>query len=221
MTRHEALFSGLIYNEEGEPVQTTSVGDEACYAIPEGDFLRHIDAIEVDRQIVHHLKERFMAIKDVLIEGMMHMIGSDDPFSRAAIVQGLENMERILRKFETARTLVPGPVIEDAEDAKIGIIAYGTTEYAVQEARDRLADSGVPTSFLRLRALPINDDVTSFIDRHDRIYVVELNRDGQMHSILISELPEQATKLKSVAYLDGMPLTAHRVVDAILAEEQK
>ena len=96
MTRHEPLFSGLIYNEEGEPVQTTSVGDEACYAIPEDDFLRHIDAIEVDRQIVHHLKERFMAMKDVLIEGMLQMIGSDDPFSRAAVVQGLENMERIL-----------------------------------------------------------------------------------------------------------------------------
>jgi hypothetical protein len=96
MTQHVALFSGLIYNEEGEPVQTTSVGDEACYAIPEGDFLRHIEAIEVDRQIVHHLKERFMAMKDVLVEGMMQMIGSDDPFSRAAIVQSLENMERIL-----------------------------------------------------------------------------------------------------------------------------
>jgi 2-oxoglutarate ferredoxin oxidoreductase subunit alpha len=133
----------------------------------------------------------------------------------------VENMDRILRKFDTARSLVPRPVIEDVEDADFGIIAYGTTEYAVQEARDRLANSGLKTSFLRLRALPINDEVSSFVERYDRVYVVEMNRDSQMHNILITEMPELATKLKSVAYLDGMPLTARRVVEAILAEEQK
>lgn len=133
----------------------------------------------------------------------------------------VENMDRILRKFDTARSLVPRPVIEDVEDADFGIIAYGTTEYAVQEARDRLANSGLKTSFLRLRALPINDEVPSFVERYDRVYVVEMNRDSQMHNILITEMPELATKLKSVAYLDGMPLTARRVVEAILAEEQK
>jgi 2-oxoglutarate ferredoxin oxidoreductase subunit alpha len=133
----------------------------------------------------------------------------------------VENMDRILRKFETARTLVPGPVIDDVEDTEIGIIAFGTTEYAVQEARDRLADSGMATNYLRLRALPINDEVAAFVERHDRVYVVELNRDGQMHSILLAELPQLATKLKSLAYLDGMPLTARRVVDAIKAKEQE
>jgi 2-oxoglutarate ferredoxin oxidoreductase subunit alpha len=133
----------------------------------------------------------------------------------------VENMDRILRKFETARTLVPRPIIEEDENAEIGIIAFGTTKYAIQEARDRLASSGISTSFLRLRALPINDEVGSFVERYDRVYVVELNRDGQMHDILLTELPEQATKLKSIAYLDGMPLTAGRVVEAILNEEQK
>ena len=133
----------------------------------------------------------------------------------------VENMDRILRKFETARSLVPGPVIDEVEDAEIGIIAFGTTEYAVQEARDRLADSGMATSYLRLRALPMNDEVAAFVERHDRVYVVELNRDGQMHSILLAELPQLATKLKSLAYLDGMPLTARRVVDAIKAKEQE
>jgi 2-oxoglutarate ferredoxin oxidoreductase subunit alpha len=133
----------------------------------------------------------------------------------------VENMDRILRKFETARTLVPRPIIEEDDNTEIGIIAFGSTEYAVQEARDRLASNGVSTSFLRLRALPINDEVGSFVERHERIYVVELNRDGQMHNILLTELPEQATKLKSIAYLDGMPLTPRRVVEAILAEEQK
>jgi 2-oxoglutarate ferredoxin oxidoreductase subunit alpha len=133
----------------------------------------------------------------------------------------VENMDRILRKFETARTLVPRPIVEENENAEIGIIAYGSTQYAVQEARDRLAGNGLPTSFLRLRALPINDEVKSFVERYDRVYVIELNRDGQMHDILLTELPDQATKLKSIAYLDGMPLTARRVVEAILAEEQK
>ncbi len=133
----------------------------------------------------------------------------------------VENMDRILRKFDTARKLVPAPVIDEVEGAEIGIIAYGTTEYAVQEARDRLAADGILTSSCRLRALPINEDVGAFVEAHERVYVVELNRDGQMHGILITEMPEMATKLKSLAYLDGMPLTARRVVEAIMAEEQE
>ncbi|MFN2207001.1 MAG: 2-oxoacid:acceptor oxidoreductase subunit alpha [Candidatus Promineifilaceae bacterium] len=133
----------------------------------------------------------------------------------------VQNMDRILRKFETARTLVPGPIIDEVEGAEIGIIAFGTTNYAVEEARDRLAGDGTATSYCRLRALPINEEVAAFVEAHERVYVVELNRDGQMHSILITEMPEMATKLKSVAYLDGMPLTARRVVEAIVAEEQE
>jgi 2-oxoglutarate ferredoxin oxidoreductase subunit alpha len=133
----------------------------------------------------------------------------------------VQNMDRILRKFETARTLVPGPIIDEVEGAEIGIIAFGTTNYAVEEARDRLAGDGTATSYCRLRALPINEEVAAFVEAHERVYVVELNRDGQMHSILITEMPEMATKLKSTAYLDGMPLTARRVVEAIMAEEQE
>ncbi len=132
----------------------------------------------------------------------------------------LKNMDRLMRKFETASKLVPTPVIDEAADAEIGIIAYGSTDYAVQEARDRLAEEGTATSYMRLRALPFNEEVKAFIERHDRSYVVELNRDGQMHSVLLMELPEVATKLRSVAYLDGMPLTARRVVEAIKDKEQ-
>ena len=132
----------------------------------------------------------------------------------------VKNMDRILRKFDTARKLVPGPVIDEVEGAEIGIIAFGTTDYAVQEARDRLAADGIQSSYLRLRALPINDEVGDFIERHDRVYVVELNRDGQMYSILASELPEVAGRLVNLAYLDGMALTPRRVVDAIKAKEQ-
>ncbi len=125
------------------------------------------------------------------------------------------NMARLARKFDTAREMVPAPIVDEMDDANIGIIAYGTTEYAIEEARDRLAADGVPTSFMRIRALPINDDVADFIGRYERIYVIELNRDGQMRTILASELPELATKLISLAHLDGLPLTARWVEEAL------
>jgi 2-oxoglutarate ferredoxin oxidoreductase subunit alpha len=125
------------------------------------------------------------------------------------------NMLRLNRKFDTARTMVPGPVADEVEGSEIGIIAYGTTRYAIEEARDRLAAAGLKTSFLRLRALPINDEVKEFVGRYRRVYVIELNRDGQMHKILQTEMPELATRLISLAHLDGMPLTAHWVVEAI------
>jgi 2-oxoglutarate ferredoxin oxidoreductase subunit alpha len=127
----------------------------------------------------------------------------------------LQNMERLGRKFETARELVPGPVVDNVEGASIGIIAFGTTRYAIEEARDRLTADGFKTSFLRLRALPVNGEVREFIARHDKVYVIEMNRDGQMHAILQTEVPELATKLVSLAYLDGLPLTARWVVEAI------
>ncbi len=132
------------------------------------------------------------------------------------------NMARLVRKFDTARTLVPRPVIDEVEGAKYGIIAYGTTEPAIEEARDRLTAGGVPTSFMRLRALPINDEVEAFIARHDHVYVIEMNRDGQMHTLLRSELPGVAMKLESLAMLDGMPLTARWLVETLKdAEEER
>ena len=133
----------------------------------------------------------------------------------------LQNMDRLQRKFNTARELVPAPVIDKSDEAKIGIIAFGTTKFAIDEARDRLAADGTPTSFLRLRALPINDTVKEFVAEHDRVYVIELNRDGQVHNILQTEMPEMATKLVSLAHLDGMPLTARWVTEAILDNEDK
>jgi 2-oxoglutarate ferredoxin oxidoreductase subunit alpha len=131
------------------------------------------------------------------------------------------NMARLARKFDTARTLVPGPVIDEVAGATIAIVAYGTTGPAIEEARDRLAAASTPTNFMRLRALPINDEVAAFIGRHDRVYVVEMNRDGQMHTLLRSELPGLATRLESLSLIDGMPLTARWVVEAITAAEQE
>ncbi|NKQ35285.1 MAG: 2-oxoacid:acceptor oxidoreductase subunit alpha [Chloroflexi bacterium] len=131
------------------------------------------------------------------------------------------NMARLQRKWETARQLVPGPVVDETAGAEIGILAYGTTLYAIEEARDRLAEQGVKTSFMRLRALPVNDEVRSFIEKYERVYVIELNRDGQLHAILQSELADLATRLISLAHLDGMPLTARWVVEAINAQSSE
>lgn len=129
-------------------------------------------------------------------------------------------MDRIKHKFETARTLVPGPLLDEMDGAKIGIISYGTTLPAIEEARDRLSAAGMATNFMRLRALPINHEVREFVARHDRVYVIEMNRDGQMHSILTLEMPDLATRLKSIAYLDGMPLTARWIVETMQQKEQ-
>jgi hypothetical protein len=96
MSTRQPFFAGLVYNEEGQPVQVAQVGDEPCYAIPDGDFLRHVEAITVDRQAIALLKERLMPLKDALVEGVLQMTGSGDPFSRAAVEMGLENMERLL-----------------------------------------------------------------------------------------------------------------------------
>ncbi|MCS7067140.1 MAG: 2-oxoacid:acceptor oxidoreductase subunit alpha [Meiothermus sp.] len=129
-------------------------------------------------------------------------------------------MARLAHKFTTARSLVPEPAVELHPSAKVGIIAYGTTRYAIEEARDRLARQ-LPTSFLRLRALPMGQAVREFVAAHERVYVIELNRDGQLHSILQNEMPEYAARLFSVAHLDGLPLTAEWVQKRLLQEEAR
>jgi 2-oxoglutarate/2-oxoacid ferredoxin oxidoreductase subunit alpha len=130
--------------------------------------------------------------------------------------------DRVKAKFETARGLVPPPLIEiDAPDSKVGIIAFGSTDLAIEEARDKLRERHqIETNFMRIRALPFSPEVRQFIEQHDRLYVVELNRDGQLHQILKIEFPELATRLVSVAHLDGLPLTARWVRESILAKEE-
>ena len=132
------------------------------------------------------------------------------------------NMMRLKRKYDTARSLVPKPVLSTMRGAEIGIIAYGSTEAAVEEARELLKqEKGPKSNFLRLRALPCTAEVLNFIGKHNRIYIVEANRDGQLHQILSATLPEQAAKFRSVAHSDGLPLTAKWVKDAILNQEAK
>jgi 2-oxoglutarate ferredoxin oxidoreductase subunit alpha len=125
------------------------------------------------------------------------------------------NMLRLARKFETARKLVPGPVIDEVEGARIGIISMGSNHPAIVEARARLRDQQIETSYLRVRALPINDEVRAFVEKYDKVYVVENNRDGQLYEILLVELHQVGNKLISVAKCDGLPLSARWITEQI------
>jgi 2-oxoglutarate ferredoxin oxidoreductase subunit alpha len=131
------------------------------------------------------------------------------------------NMERLNRKFEIARKMVPKPKIYRMDNAKIGIIAFGSTDPSVREARDCLVESDIPTDYLQLRALPLCQEVIDFVRDHERVYIIEMNRDGQLHQIISLDIPECATSLISLTQNDGLPLTAAWVENSILAEERK
>jgi len=133
------------------------------------------------------------------------------------------NMERLNRKFETARSFVPRPEITKGENARIGILGYGTSHWAITESRDQLRDEyHIETDYLRLRAFPFTREVHDFIEQHDRIYVVEQNRDAQMLSLLKLDLkPELTTRLRSLAHLNGLPLDARSVTDELSSMEGK
>jgi 2-oxoglutarate ferredoxin oxidoreductase subunit alpha len=129
---------------------------------------------------------------------------------------------RLKKKYETAKDLVPKPEIEKVKGATVGIISYGSSVPAVDEARSLLKkDPGLKTDFLRLKALPCTSEVYDFVEKHERTYVVEANRDGQLRQILTILMPEQATKLRSASHGDGLSLTAKWVIQAILAQEKK
>jgi 2-oxoglutarate ferredoxin oxidoreductase subunit alpha len=132
----------------------------------------------------------------------------------------VENMERLNRKFETARTLIPRPVVDRVKGAAFGIIAYGTTDACIVEGRDLLRDEGIKTSYLRLRALPFEETTHEFLAEYERVYVVENNTDGQMAKLLCMEFPELAARVIPLAHSDGLPLTARWMVEAILEKEQ-
>ena len=128
-------------------------------------------------------------------------------------------MDRLARKLETGRGLLPVPLIE-GDSAELGILAYGSSHHATVEARDILAAEGTQTDYLRLRALPADPAVADFVAGHSRVYVVDQNRDGQMQQILQVELgPELAARLRSVRHYDGLPLFAADLVEAIRLAE--
>jgi len=131
------------------------------------------------------------------------------------------NLDRLARKHDYARTIVPGPVVDSVEGAQVGLISYGTNDPAVQEARDLLKAMGVSTSYLRLRALPLERKLPEFIKTHQRVYVVENNLDGQMHALIQLHDPAEAGRILSIAKCDGLPLTACWVSESVLTREAK
>jgi 2-oxoglutarate ferredoxin oxidoreductase subunit alpha len=130
------------------------------------------------------------------------------------------NLERLDRKFEHARTLVPAPVVDEVQGAAIGLIAYGSTDPGIVEARAMLAARGVKTSYLRLKALPTTTAFNEFVARHPRVYVVENNFDGQMTKILQTEVPQHAGRITAITHCDGLPLTARWIAQAIVEQER-
>ena len=134
----------------------------------------------------------------------------------------VRNLDRLSRKFDTARTMVPGPVVQNEPEARAGIIAFGSSHWAVEESRDQLREeTGLKTSYLRLRGYPFTPEVDEFIRRHDRVYVVEQNRDAQMRSLLLMDGdPALATRLRSVLHYNGLPIDARSITDAIQQQER-
>jgi 2-oxoglutarate ferredoxin oxidoreductase subunit alpha len=129
------------------------------------------------------------------------------------------NMERLQRKMEGSRTLLPAPEVDDA-GRPAAVMAYGTTHHAVVEARDLLAERGQPVDYLRIRGLPLHPLVRDFIRRHERVYLVEQNRDGQMEALLRAELPgELCDRLRGVRHVNGVPIDAEVIVEPVVDGE--
>jgi len=127
------------------------------------------------------------------------------------------NMDRLARKFETARNALPAPVVDESTRSAIGLIAFGSTHAAVLEAREALAAAGRPVDYLRVRALPLSDEVAAFVARHERVYVVEQNRDGQVYDIVRLALPADLVgRVHSIRHYDGQPIPAPAITAPLL-----
>jgi 2-oxoglutarate ferredoxin oxidoreductase subunit alpha len=129
-------------------------------------------------------------------------------------------LDRLRKKFDTARKFVPKPIVERERGVKTGIVCYGSSYEPVREARDRLKARGLRTNHMLIRALPLTSEVRDFFAEHDTIYFVEQNRDGQMAAILKDECPELGTKIVSVLIYNGLPATPLEVVNQIFAAAQ-
>ena len=133
----------------------------------------------------------------------------------------VDNMDRLARKFETARQYVPMPEIDGATGAKIGFVGYGTSHWAIGESRDQLREeTDLETSYYRLRGYPFTSDLVEFIDAHERVYVIEQNRDAQLLQLMKLDLStERQVKLRSVLHYNGLPIDARSISDDVLAQE--
>jgi 2-oxoglutarate ferredoxin oxidoreductase subunit alpha len=130
------------------------------------------------------------------------------------------NMDRLTHKLETARGELPAPVLDESSNSAVGLIAFGSTHAAVVEAREALAAAGTPVDYLRLRALPLSDEVAAFVLRHERVYVVEQNRDGQVYDIVRLALPpELVGRVHSIRHYNGQPIPAAAITEPLQQAE--
>jgi 2-oxoglutarate ferredoxin oxidoreductase subunit alpha len=131
-------------------------------------------------------------------------------------------MERLARKFETAREYVPAPVIVQDGKSKVGLIAFGSSDFAVTESLDQLRNEyKFEADYLRLRAFPFSKEVHAFVASHERVYVIEQNRDAQLLSLLKLDLPAaELVKLRSVRHFNGLPIDARSVTDELVLQEE-
>ena len=125
------------------------------------------------------------------------------------------NMDRLRVKYDSARSHVPSPIIDNSNKSEIGLVSFGSNDAAIVEARYLLEKEGIRTDYMRLRAIPFNGDVRNFIENYKRIYVIEANHDGQMNQLLTLEMPEEAKKFRSLALDNGLPLSARWIVENI------
>jgi 2-oxoglutarate ferredoxin oxidoreductase subunit alpha len=130
-------------------------------------------------------------------------------------------VDRLAKKYETARKHVPPPIVDRRARAKIGFIAYGTTDFPLQESRHQLtSEHSVETSYLRLRALPFTHEVNAFVANHERVYVVEQNRDGQMGDLIRLEVGDDQKKIRKILHYTGLPCDARSITNAVLQMEE-
>ena len=130
-------------------------------------------------------------------------------------------MERLARKFENARKLVPAPVTVKDGNSKIGFLAYGTTDFALRESLDQIkSEYGQNLDYMRIRAYPFAHEIHDFVASHDRVYVVEQDRDAQLASLLKLDLTaDQAVKLRSILHYNGLPLDARTITEEFATKE--
>jgi len=133
----------------------------------------------------------------------------------------LEVVDRLRRKWETAKQYVPEPVVDYSDKYKVGIISIGSCDGAVIEARDHLIEAGIGVNYMRVKAFPFTDRVQEFLDAHDRIYVVEQNRDGQLRSLLLLETDVDAAKLIPLLLYDGQPIECEGIFESICQDQAK
>jgi 2-oxoglutarate ferredoxin oxidoreductase subunit alpha len=125
------------------------------------------------------------------------------------------SQKRLEKKFLTAIQYVPKPMIKLEQEAKFGIIGFGSTDPAIMEARDMLGGIGKPSNYCRIRAIPFTDEIKTFIEQNSRIYVVEINRDGQMCQLLQMTFPEYAGRFVKICHSEGLPLSARWISESI------